>query len=60
MLPLAPGQLMLFANKTLSLKSSIKQSSGAWLCDVRRQESASFVCGGMVVFLIVYAWLAIV
>ena len=56
--PLAPGRLILFANTTLSLRLSISPS-GAWLCDVRRQDSATSVRGGMVVFLIVCTRLAI-
>ena len=51
-LPLAPDWLLLFASSTLSLRAIIS-FSGAVLCDVKQQESATSVRGGMVVFLIV-------
>ena len=58
MSPLRPDWFMLLASTTWSLKLSIN-SSGTWLCDVRRQESATSVCGGMVVLLIICTRLAI-
>ena len=57
-LPLAPGQLMLLASTTLLLRPS-NDSYEAWLCDVRRQESAASFRKGMVVFLIACKQLAI-
>ena len=45
-LPLTPGRLMLFASTTLLLRPFIS-SSGAWLCDVKRQESVTSVRGSL-------------
>ena len=50
--PLAPGRLMLLTSTTWPVKLSINHL-GAWLCDVRRQESATSIHGGRVVLLIV-------
>ena len=57
-LTLAPGRLMLFVSNTLLLRPSISPS-GAWLCDVKRQETATSVREGMEILLIVCTWLAI-